>query len=198
MTNIKTTITTTLGEDTGLHLSAEVDSRADGPNAGKTSFKPGDTVYLLVYASESIQFDSSLGVRSSLEESGGTVSIGDRVTLDIEDEILSFDGISRTASLAKPIVPNGKLTTKWFGNSLGDLTVDDDGVTVSLPDPPPSSGSQQDDRVIKQNQRPGVCAVSYKTKAYEAQASTVTKERMGKDKVPYNLLIVIHGETKDT
>lgn len=41
------------GTTTG-HLSAEIDARTDGLNGGKTAFTPGETVYLLVYASANV------------------------------------------------------------------------------------------------------------------------------------------------
>jgi hypothetical protein len=36
------------GSDASGHLSAEVDTRPSGLNGGRSSFSPGETVYILV------------------------------------------------------------------------------------------------------------------------------------------------------
>ncbi len=42
------------GSGASGHLSAEVDTRAAGLNGGRSSFSPGETVYILIYKSDNV------------------------------------------------------------------------------------------------------------------------------------------------
>lgn len=96
------------------HLSAEIDDRANGLNAGDTDFAPGDTAYFLVFASDNVTYDApipSAGTIVSASVSGGYVSR----TQDLE-----FPDTNQ----ATLDVPASEIESyKWLGRSLGDLTL---------------------------------------------------------------------------
>lgn len=101
------------------HLSAEVDSRPDGLNAGRTSFAPGDPVHILVYKSPNVSINN-------VEASAGSIHPGPQENIEVTD-ILTFNN-SREASLSKPAA--GGLSVTWYGASLGALAIGADGVSV--------------------------------------------------------------------
>jgi len=95
------------GGSSGI-LTAEIDSRADGYNKGKTSFVPGDSPAFLIFKSSDVEI-------ISIEASAG--SIGNLVSGTLEvSELLQFANVDE-ATLQKPIT--GGLTYKWLGNNLG-------------------------------------------------------------------------------
>ena len=102
------------------HLSAEVDSRSTGLNGGKTGFSPGETAYILVFASDNVSVTETICSAGSLSPRGTAV-----VTVD--DEVMFED--TDTASLSKPA--NGAIkSTIWYGRSLGDLSLMGDKSSV--------------------------------------------------------------------
>ena len=102
------------------HLSAEIDARADGLNGGKTAFTPGETVYLLVYASANVTVTEMLCSAGSLARHGSAV-------VTVTEDLLFED--ADTASLSKPA--RASLTqSAWYGRSLGTLTLQADRMTV--------------------------------------------------------------------
>lgn len=103
------------------YVSAEIDSREDGLNAGKTSFAPGDSVYILVYLSSDVKITGA-------DCSAGTVSATGSTTVTLTQE-LTFENI-KTASLDIPA--SGPITTTtWFGRSLGSISVGADKTTCT-------------------------------------------------------------------
>lgn len=102
------------GDATG-HLSAEVDSRPDGLNAGKTSFAPGDDVYFFIYASSNVTYDPPV------VSAGSVTDVNDSV-ITREDDV-AFANVD-TASL--PVPAQAVTTHKWLGKALGDLTLRDE------------------------------------------------------------------------
>ena len=102
------------------HLSAEIDSREDGYNKGKTSFIPGDSPYLLIYKSDelSLSFDVSTGGLSS--RSSELIAVDDFVTFANSDQ----------EDVSKP--PSGGVTLKRIAGSPG-ATISN--MTISLPEP---------------------------------------------------------------
>jgi hypothetical protein len=82
--------TTGKGEN---YLSAEIDTREEGPNEGKTSFSPGDTVWFLVYKGESVDLVSA-------EASAGSASLGEEIEVAKSEDVV-FDGSASTVSLDK-------------------------------------------------------------------------------------------------
>ena len=102
------------------HLSAEVDARPDGLNGGKTSFSPGETVYLLVYRSDNVSITETIC-------SAGSLSAQGTVTVTVTDELMFEE--TDSASLSVP-ARAGLTASVWYGRSLGSLTLQSDKVTV--------------------------------------------------------------------
>lgn len=101
------------------HLSAEVDSRPDGMNGGRSSFSPGETVYLLVYKTDNVNITDTICSAGSLS-SNGTANV------TVTEEVMFED--SDTATLPKPA--SGAVSSVWQGRSLGSLTLQSDKLTV--------------------------------------------------------------------
>lgn len=108
-----------VGEIVG-HLSAEVDSREGGLNGGQVAFSPGAPVFLLAYKTDNVTITDVL-------VSAGTITPQPDIIVTLAEE-LSFEDVD-TASLPKPAT-GGIQSVKWYGNSLGALTVQDDRMTV--------------------------------------------------------------------
>jgi hypothetical protein len=104
------------------HLSAEVDSRPAGLNAGKSTFIPGATAYLLIYKSANV---SLLPPQSS----AGSFSYGGTASVQHTDELQFAD--AATASLNVPA--DGIVSYKWIGRDLGAPVIGMDGKTVTVP-----------------------------------------------------------------
>lgn len=101
----------------GGSLSAEIDSREAGFNAGKSSFFPGETATFLVFKTPDVVLDE---VSASSGSIGIPVSDPHAGLFSVEDEWITFAGVSE-ASTAK-LVHSG-FTYQWFGNNLGAVTV---------------------------------------------------------------------------
>lgn len=113
-------ITVSFGDSAGSsgasgHLSAEVDSRADGLNAGKTSFAPGDRAHFLVYKSSNVSYDTPVASAGSIAAGGKGISVTK------EDDIQFAD--TDTASLSIPA--QSIVSVTWLGRSLGSLVLAD-------------------------------------------------------------------------
>lgn len=108
------------GTGTQGHLSAEVDTRADGLNGGRSSFSPGETAYILVYKSDNVRITDTIVSAGSLSAQGTAV-------VTVTEELMFED--SDTATLGKP-ARAALAQTVWFGRSLGSLTLQSDKVTV--------------------------------------------------------------------
>jgi hypothetical protein len=96
------------------HLSAEIDDRADGPNAGKTQFLPGEAAHFLVYKSSNVAYDPPV-------PSAGSVSGGGTTIVEKEEDLAFAD--TDTATLRIPASAITSVT--WLGNSLGNLVLTD-------------------------------------------------------------------------
>jgi hypothetical protein len=106
--------------EAGTHLSAEIDDRETGYNAGKTSFIAGDTAHFLVFRSANVQVDR-------IAFSAGSVSlVGSGVSVEKEEELIFED----SDSAVLPIPANGIVSTRFFGNDLGSLTLQSDKMTL--------------------------------------------------------------------
>jgi len=102
------------------HLSAEVDSRPEGLNQGKSSFLPGDTAWFLVHASRNVTVDTPIASAGSvLSARVGSVSRTDDV----------FFENATTATLSVPADGIQKVT--WFGTDLGSVSLGSDQLTVT-------------------------------------------------------------------
>lgn len=102
------------GEGSSQFL-VEVDDRETGPNEGRTSFRPGDTVHLLLYASDNVSNIRSFTTAGSLA-SGSLVEVW-------REEVISF-AKEREASPRYPVVP-GSFSFDWYGPSAGSITLVD-------------------------------------------------------------------------
>jgi hypothetical protein len=105
---------------TAGHLSAEIDTRPDGLNGGRTSFNPGETAYILVYKSDNVSITDTICSAGSLSPQGSAV-------VSVTEELMFED--ADTASLGKP-ARSGIAQSVWYGRSLGSLTLQSDKVTV--------------------------------------------------------------------
>lgn len=102
------------------HLSAEVDTRPDGLNSGRSSFNPGETAYILVFKSDGVSITDTLCSAGSLSPQGSAV-------VTVTEELMFED--ADTATLGKPA--RSSLTqTAWYGRGLGALSLQADKVTV--------------------------------------------------------------------
>lgn len=118
----------------GGSLSAEVDSREDGLNGGKSSFLPGQTAYFLIFKSPDVVLDAVLSSAGVLNDVGEGL-------MDVE-EWLTFSDASEVSTSKR--VESG-LSYQWYGNNLGAVTV---------------SG----DKLVAQTKGVGVLKVTYKAK----------------------------------
>ena len=113
------------GADAGqLPFRAEVDSREDGYNAGKTSFRPGDDVFILLYHDPSILVTHAIATQGFLTKEGSETITG-------VEEIITFAN-QDSASVSGPIVGVPAIT--WYGANLGGLRVGDDASTLYVED----------------------------------------------------------------
>ncbi|MDH5637432.1 MAG: hypothetical protein OEZ04_02965 [Nitrospinota bacterium] len=168
MSNAVTTtvqITFGLGDKSRAHLSAEVDKRPNGLNKGNTSFVGGEPVYVLVYKSNSVNITAT-------EVSAGTIHFAERQLVDVED-VITFAN-KREARLPRPA--SAPLSVTWFGQSLGGLTVGEDGVSV-----------------IASTEGVAVARVRYKAYANAYRISTPTALNGEKN---YSLLFFVAGVAK--
>jgi len=104
------------------HLSAEVDSRPTGLNAGKTTFAPGDDAYILVYKSDNVTITGT-------DCSAGSITAAGSATVELTEELTFEDDV--TASLNVPAATAGLNSTTWYGRSLGSISVGADKITCT-------------------------------------------------------------------
>jgi hypothetical protein len=111
----------------GDGLVAEVDSRPDGLNGGKTSFVPGDDVYILVYKTTNVTLNTPVSSHGAVIYQAGLSPVAIEKTDDLQfvDEI--------TADLRYPIPLSG-FTGAWLGNNLGNVTARSE-TTVGITQP---------------------------------------------------------------
>ena len=108
------------GSGSDGHLSAEVDTRPDGLNGGRSSFSPGETAYILVYKSDNVSITDTICSAGSLSAQGSAV-------VTVTEELMFED--ADTATLGKP-ARSAIAQSVWYGRSLGGLTLQSDKVTV--------------------------------------------------------------------
>jgi len=108
------------GSGANGYLSAEVDTRANGLNGGRSSFSPGETAYILVYKSDNVRITETICSAGSLTAQGTAL-------VSVTEEIMFEDADS--ATLGKP-ARSSLAQSVWFGRSLGALTLQSDKVTV--------------------------------------------------------------------
>lgn len=100
------------GSDGGA-FSAEIDSRPApvGLNKGRTSFIPGDTVYILLYPGSQVSNIQAL-------RSAGSLVRGATIVVDVEEQVTLAN--AREFSLRYPVANTPVFT--WYGATPGALT----------------------------------------------------------------------------
>lgn len=163
------TIVVQFGEGVTLlegHLSAELDTRPSGLNAGRTTtFNPGSNVYLLTYRTANVRIAETLS-------SAGTCSLHSTLTLSKTEDLFFKSG--KTASLGKPLKTGETLTVEWFGPNLGTLTVKEDRMTIEAA-----------------NSGVSIARVTYST---QAEAYALTSPTSINGRTVYPILVVIKGQ----
>jgi len=102
-------------------LAAEVDSREDGYNQGRTQFVPGDQPALLIFKSDDVEIED-------VTPSAGNIAPLAGGTMEVE-ETLQFAN-SDTATLRYPTT--ALTSSKWLGRDLGTPELVD-AMTVKVP-----------------------------------------------------------------
>jgi hypothetical protein len=102
-------------------LAAEIDSREDGYNAGRTQFAPGDQPALLIFRSTGVTLDS-------VRPSAGNIAPLASGTMTVEETLAFADSAEATLRY-----PTNTLTSwKWLGNDLGTPEIVDE-LTLRVP-----------------------------------------------------------------
>jgi len=148
------------------HLSAEIDTRPGGLNAGKTTFQPGDTVAILVYKTSDVTL-------SQVSASSGSISPASspKVTVNKTDTITFAN--SREASIDVPALGGSLDSVQWMGNDLGTITL---------------NGT----RAIAANSGIGVANVTYSA---EADVYMLTSPASINGSTDYSIVVVLVGES---
>ena len=108
------------GAEAEGHLSAEVDTRPNGLNGGRNAFNPGETAYILVFASDNVAITDTICSAGSLTSKGTAL-------VSVTEELMFED--TDTATLGKPA--RGAISSPvWYGRSLGGLSLLPDKITV--------------------------------------------------------------------
>ncbi len=101
-------------------LTAEVDGRVDGPNAGRTTFYGGDAVHLMIHVGDDVTLLDPL-------VSSGVVWLDGQEEITLTEDLVF--SLATTATLSKPAL--GIDSELWFGLNLGPLTLESDQRTVT-------------------------------------------------------------------
>jgi hypothetical protein len=102
------------------NLSAEIDSRPGGLNGGRTSFQPGDDVWILVQKTPNVVIDS-------VDTSAGAITAGAAFQYATTEDV-NFEGVStsRVSGVADSLD-----SYQWFGRNIGVLTLAADSQTLN-------------------------------------------------------------------
>ena len=114
--------------DGQLAFKAEIDSRdeADGGyNKGKTSFRPGDEVFILLYRDPAVVVSHKLTTQGSLLYEGSEIISGVKEFVTFAD--------SDSASVGYPVV-SGSDSVTWYGQDLGALSIDNASGNLTIAD----------------------------------------------------------------
>lgn len=109
MARVTASLVVNFAEETGGGgggLTLEIDDREDGLNGGDTSFRPGDTVYYLLYVADRVTVDQHVATAGSRAEAGSGVR-------QVE-EVVQFAG-SKEGSLRYPAT--SAVTMEWIGQA---------------------------------------------------------------------------------
>ena len=120
ITTIQVQFGRSLADGADAHLSAEIDDRPTGPNAGDTSFEPGDTAWFLIFKSTNVEI-------ASITASAGSLGGGGSVIVERVEDV-TFAAV-KEGSLNVPA--NSITSYTWLGNNLGTLTLGTNGQTLT-------------------------------------------------------------------
>lgn len=154
------------GSSEGGLLTAELDSRPDGYNGGRTSFTTGDEPVILVRKSSNVTISTVLtSVGSCAPVGGGSTN---------EEDFLTFMN-SKSATTSKPV--SGGLVTQWYGANLGGIKLKDENEIVLT--------------VAGAVEGAGVLGVSYRSDFIAYKLSGVPSKLNGKSS--FNVLVAFIG-----
>lgn len=123
MANVTATVVVSFGGSAQGILTAEIDSRADGYNNGKTTFNAGDEPVILVRKGTNVTIDQVLtSLGSCTQFATGSTQ---------EKEFLQYVQVAE-ATASKPI--SSGFTSQWYGNDLGTVAVKNQN-TVAITGP---------------------------------------------------------------
>lgn len=168
---VKTSIVVQFADDVGdadLLFKAEIDSREDGLNNGKTAFAPGDSAGILLYKSPEI-------ISLTTDNTAGSLVPASQGTIVIEREELIFDDNetpNQEYSLNYPVDSN--FTYKWLGRDGGPLQL------------------VKNTKVVKPNAGIGVALVSYTTRYYGYR---LTSPAVLNDESEFSIIVLFIGST---
>ena len=173
MTSIVTSLVVQFGSDSDASsvLTAEIDSREDGHNAGNTSFTPGQVVYYLISKTSDVTILSQETTAGRLTYVA-TESFTEKETLHFAKE--------SSATVSNPI--SGGYTTKWLGNAPAANVTLTSEIEFSLKD---SEGSLVEGL--------GVLQVEYERTVEVYSLSGLPSSLNGEDQ--YDVIIYITGES---
>ena len=158
-------------DDGSLQLIAEIDSRDDGYNAGSTDFKPGQTVYYLIYKSVLVNITEHVVSAGRIE----------RVVVEnIEKTESLIFAHQSSASVGYPI--HNTYSTKWLGRTPSGTLVKVSDTEFQLRD---ASGAAVEDT--------GVLHVTYTTQHIVNRIVGVPAVLNGE--TSYSVVVSIVGET---
>ncbi|MBF0130997.1 MAG: hypothetical protein HQL75_00210 [Magnetococcales bacterium] len=106
-------------ESASKSISAEVDSRRDGFNGGRTTFFPGDTVYILVFK------DDGVNLEDPMYSDGNMRFVGERNIKFSQDVTFSNTNVATLNKQSYQIE-----NYIWIGRGLGSLSLSADRKSV--------------------------------------------------------------------
>lgn len=100
-------------------FNVQIDDREDGLNNGKTSFLPGDDIYLLLFKTSGVTVIDYLTSQGYLVPSG---------VADYPVEGFATFPVEKEFSLSYPVPAGRTVTKQWLGNDLGNSTIKNESI----------------------------------------------------------------------
>jgi hypothetical protein len=102
--------------DASVSAFVEIDDRPEGFNHGKTSFAPGDIVYMLLFMPTGYEVKYFAPTAGLLQKTGDDMKV-------IEDTIQFINEDSNTPQypVDDPVAIGANLPVVWLGNNLGNI-----------------------------------------------------------------------------
>lgn len=149
-------------------LTAEIDSRTNGFNGGKTSFGPGDSPVFLVFKTSDVTLTSVVPSTGVIQNVGAGL-------FAVEQDLQFTD--AQGVSLTKPIYGSFQ-SSKWLGANLGALTLvgQTRAVAANMP-----------------GTTPGIARVTYNAQYQAYRIANINYPLNGETEFP--VVVLIKGET---